>query len=164
MTIPDRQGYAEELRLAASFMRRECMPAIFWPVNPFPHTVNEYEIMDCLHEAVGSIPITHAYDLACEMISEAAHQRWTEEMHTHQANKVEPPFKQHRHLHKADPRNTRHQVMTDGRRHKDCKGRMSAVANSPKGRGALSNAKDRSLRKNPQEWNWKGTVASRSIC
>ena len=33
-TIPDRQGCAEELKPAASFMRRECMPAIFWPVNP----------------------------------------------------------------------------------------------------------------------------------
>ena len=81
-TIPDRQGCAEELRPATSFMRRECMPAIFWPVNPFPHRVDEYKIMDCICEALGSIHITHAYDLACEIISEAAHQRWTEEMHT----------------------------------------------------------------------------------
>ena len=74
-TIPDRQGCAEELRLATSFMRRECMPAIFWPVNPFPCKVDEYEIMDCLCQALGSIYITHAYDLACEMISKTACQR-----------------------------------------------------------------------------------------
>ena len=49
-TIPDRQGCAEELRPVTSFLRRECMPAIFWPVNPFPHKVDEYEIMDCLHK------------------------------------------------------------------------------------------------------------------
>ena len=111
------------------------MPAIFWPVNPFPHKVDEYKIMDCLHEALGSIHITHAYDLACEMISEAAHQRWTEEMHTQQVNKVEPPFKQHRHPHTVDTKNARHQVLTDGRRHKDCEGRASAIPDSPKGRG-----------------------------
>ena len=91
--------------------------------------------MDGLCEALGSIHITHACDLACKMVSEVAHQMWTEEMHTHQANKAEPPFKQHRHLHVADPRNTRHQVLTDERRHKDCKGRMSTVPTSPKGRG-----------------------------
>ena len=50
-TIPDRQGCAEELTPAASFMRRECMPANFWPMNPFPHKVDEYKIMDCLCEA-----------------------------------------------------------------------------------------------------------------
>ena len=77
-TIPDRQRCAEEPRPATSFVRRECMPAIFWPVNPFPHKVDEFQIMDCLREALSSISIDHAYDLACETISEAAQQRWIE--------------------------------------------------------------------------------------
>ena len=59
-TRPDRQGCAEELIPAASFMRRECIPVIFWPVNPFPHTADEYKITDCLSDALGSIHITHA--------------------------------------------------------------------------------------------------------
>ena len=82
--MPDRQGCVEELRPATSFMRRECMPAIFWPVNPFPHEVDEYEIMDCLQEALGSTSINHAYELSCETISEAAWQMWTEEIHKRQ--------------------------------------------------------------------------------
>ena len=81
-TIPDRQGCAEELSPDTSFMRRECMPAIFWPVIPFPCKVDEYKIMDCLHEALGSMHITHGYDMACETISKTAQQRWKEEMHT----------------------------------------------------------------------------------
>ena len=56
-------------------------------------------------------------------------------MHTQQVNKVEPLFKQHRHQQTVDTRNARHQVLTDGRRNKDCKGRASVTPGSPKGRG-----------------------------
>ena len=67
------------------------MPAIFWPVNPFPHKVSENEIMECLCEALGTISILHAYDLVCDTISEPAHQRWMEELHYHHITKKGTP-------------------------------------------------------------------------
>ena len=134
-TIPNRQGCAEELRPAASFMRKECMRAIFWPVNPFPHKIDEYEIMDCLWEALGSISINHAYDLACETISEAAQQRWTEEMHYRQLNKVEPPPKPHEYTHATDIFSIRHQVLVDKKKKRDAEWNAPTQPRSPKGRG-----------------------------
>ena len=133
--IPDRQACAEELRSATSFMRRECMPAIFWPVNPFPHKVDEYEIIDCLWEALGSISINHAYDLACETISKAAQQRWTEEMHYRQLNKVEPPPKPHKYIHTTDIWSIRHQDLVDKKKKRDAEWKVPTQPRSPKGRG-----------------------------
>ena len=110
------------------------MPAIFWPVNPCK--VDVYEIMDCLQKALGSININHVYDLACEMISKAAHQRWIEEMHYWQLNKEELPPKLHKHTHVVtDLWSARYQVLVDQKRRKDAKPKASTQPKGQKGRG-----------------------------
>ena len=134
-TIPDRQGCVEELRPSASFMRKEGMPAIFWPVNPFSCKVDEYEIMDFLREALGSISINHTYNHACETISEAAWQRWTEEICYQQLNKVEPPPKPHNHAHATDVWNSRHQILIDEKKKRDAEWKAPTQPKSLKGRG-----------------------------
>ena len=105
-------------------------------MNPFACKVDEYEIMDCLREALGSISINHAYNLACETISKAAHTRWTEEVHYRQLNKVEPPPKPHKYTHATDVWSSRHQVLVDERKKRDAEQKVPAQPKSPKGRGS----------------------------
>ena len=100
----------------------------------FSCKVNEFEIMDCLWEALGSISINHVYSLACKTISEAVQQRWTEEIHYRQLNRVEPPPKPHKYTHTTDVWSSRHQVLIDEKT-RDAEWKAPTQPRSPKGRG-----------------------------